>query len=42
MIWSSTVKLLALRANLPLGGKRAVRLLLKANKRIHTAYLLKK
>ncbi|MCJ7483080.1 MAG: ISL3 family transposase [Thermodesulfovibrionales bacterium] len=33
--------LLAHRANLTLDGKRALRLLLKANKRIHTAYLLK-
>ena len=33
--------LLAHRANLNLDGKRALRLLLKANKRIHTAYLLK-
>jgi len=33
--------LLAQRANLTLDGKRALRLLFKANKRIHTTYLLK-
>jgi len=33
--------LLSNRANLTISGKRALRLLLKANKRIHKAYLLK-
>lgn len=33
--------LLAHRANLTIKGKRALRILLKANKRLHTAYLLK-